>query len=360
MGSKLVRMVQRDKSILAVPQRNQLKEKLTVLFPHLEDHHDECNENEPKEIKTEVEDDIKEEPEYNIEGYLEPSVSMKEEDPLNYLAEASSVNQTLGTVNEYDDSGPQIDVSTITSNTPLLALSTVKPETQVMGGSVTPWPPNMMVKIHPSLFIRTTCSKILLPPGLYSYQRNNGLKSIMSVKADTGTFDAIENHYHMCKTTKQDAKKSKGQKVDNIRWNTKVKKTYTSAHRKTPLQIYSQDCRKSLASEGVPREKWDDFVINSWANLSPEAKKKYNKRASLPVSPQNSTVNKKKTTNIPLPALKKFAVKIAPELKKKRPYLAKIENRGQLNKIILEKWMELTEVERTQYKQLAGVLKDQK
>merc|ERR550519_1087918 len=47
------------------------------------------------------------------------------------------------------------------------------------------------------MFIRTTCSKILLPPGIYKYARNNGLQSIMSVKADKGTFDAIESHYHI-------------------------------------------------------------------------------------------------------------------------------------------------------------------
>ena len=67
--------------------------------------------------------------------------------------------------------GPVIDVSTITTNTPQLALSTVKADTPVMGGSVTPWPLGQMIAVHPTLFIRTTCSKIFLPPGLYSYER---------------------------------------------------------------------------------------------------------------------------------------------------------------------------------------------
>ena len=82
---------------------------------------------------------------------------------------------------------------------------------------------------------------------------------------------------------------------------------------------------------------------------------------------------KKKSTNIPLPALKKFAGEVAPGLKKKKPYLAKIENvrhssffpslnnlfqRGQLNKHILELWMELSPAEQMSYKMLAGMSVD--
>ena len=68
-------------------------------------------------------------------------------------------------------SGPFIDVSTISSNTPQMALSTVKEATPVMGGFVSPWPLRQMITVHPTLFIRTTCSKIFLPPGLYTYER---------------------------------------------------------------------------------------------------------------------------------------------------------------------------------------------
>merc|ERR1719228_1504425 len=83
----------------------------------------------------------------------------------------------------------------MTTNSPALALATVQPATQVMGGTVTPHPTNQIVTVHPNMFIRTTCSKVFLPPGLYKYSRNNGLQSIMSVRADTGTFEAIESYY---------------------------------------------------------------------------------------------------------------------------------------------------------------------
>ena len=65
----------------------------------------------------------------------------------------------------------QVDVSTITANNPTLGLATVVPNTPVMGGKVSPWPLASLVHTHPKLFIRTTCSKINLPPGLYKYQR---------------------------------------------------------------------------------------------------------------------------------------------------------------------------------------------
>jgi len=53
--------------------------------------------------------------------------------------------------------------------------------------------------------------------------------------------------------------------------------------------------------------------------------------------------------------LKKFAAEFAPGLKKNKPYLAKIENRGQLNKLLLEMWMALSPGEQMSYKLLAGM-----
>merc|ERR1711902_343428 len=113
----------------------------------------------------------------------------------------------------------------------------------------------------------------MLPPGLYSYQRNNGIKSIMSVKSDSGTFDSIESHYHMCKPANFETEKKK--KVDNKRWDTKVKKTYTSAHRKTPLEVFSMDIKEVLAKEGIPKEDWDRETIDRWATLDPVTKEEY-------------------------------------------------------------------------------------
>ena len=48
----------------------------------------------------------------------------------------------------------------------------------------------------------------------------------MSVKADSGSFDDIESHYHMTQMTDEmgKSKVKKMLKVDNIRWNTKVTK----------------------------------------------------------------------------------------------------------------------------------------
>jgi len=376
----VVNIVQSDKTILAVPQdRKILDKRPTFLFKY--DDSDEGSsgdkiDSEPTkpievDLPTEVKSEpfIKDEPEDYLEDYLEPTISLTEEDAATFDDDHFEPNIKEEDADEEDDhtaDGPQIDVSTITTNTPLLAMATVKPNTPVLGGMVTPWAPHLIINVHPSLFIRTTCSKIMLPPGLFSYQRNNGLKSIMSVRADSGTFDSIESHYHMSKTNNLFmAEKNTGKKVDNMRWDTKVRKTYTSAHRKTPLQIYSQDCKRALAHEGIPKEDWDKHTIDRWSRLAPEAKQEYKMRALMPhgkspeVEPQARVPGeKKKSTNIPLPALKKFAGEVAPGLKKKKPYLAKIENRGQLNKHILELWMELSPAEQMSYKMLAGMSVD--
>ena len=87
-----------------------------------------------------------------------------------------------------------------------------------------------------------------------------------------------------------------------------------------------------LANAKVPKEDWDKHIIDMWARLPADEKAEYNDRAlnpgGKPSEPEKPAVKgeKKKTTNIPLPALKKFASEVAPELKKKKPYLAKIEN----------------------------------
>jgi len=360
----LVTKVTNDKTVIVVPQDKKLSDKTPEFFFKSE----EFNENSRAEdvegvvnfLEVDVKCEPKEEPEDYIEDYLEPSISITEGDEDN---DDQDITDTEHAVKQEEDVepnfGPQIDVSTITTNTPNLALATVKPQTQVMGGMVTPWPLHVQIFIHPSLFIRTTCSKIFLPPGLYNYQRNNGLKSIMSVKSDSGTFDSIENYYHMTKIN-DEVEKTRGKKVDNIRWNTKVKKTYTSAHRKTPLQIYSQDCKNMLANEGVPKCDWDKLTIERWAALPPEEKQEYNKRATLPngqpAELEPVKEEKKKKVNVPLPALKKFAIVVAPGLKKKKPFLAKVENRGQLNKHILEQWMLLSVAEQYYYKSLAGMV----
>ena len=110
-----------------------------------------------------------------------------------------------------------------------------------------------------------------------------------------------------------------------------VKKTYTSAHRKTPLQIFSMEIKTTLSKEGIPKEDWDKETIDRWARLDPVTKEEYKDRAlnpgGQPPEPQERKPGeKKKSTNVPLPALKKFAAEVAPGLKKRKPYLAKVEN----------------------------------
>jgi len=302
--------------------------------------------------------DVKEEPaDSDIdEDYLEPAVSLThndEEEPesVSVKVELEEGDQDIDMSQSPLAMGPIIDVSTITSNTPQLALSTVKPDTPVMGGCVTPWPLGHVITVHPTLFIRTTCSKIFLPPGLYSYERSNGLVSVMSVKSDDGKFEEIEGQYFIKQADKDP---HKGVSVDKMRPNTKVKRTYLSAHRRTPLQIYDEDCRVEMEIEGVARELWDEEVIKRWTNLTKEEKDKYNQKARyhggiLPGEKQ------KETKDIPLPALKKFAVEVAPELKKKKPYLSLIQNRGQLNRIIIDKWLKLSEVQQNKYRTMAGL-----
>jgi len=367
--NSVVKLVTEEKTILSVPQDEKIMESRPTFLFKYEDSGEENTFVETEEVDTDTtpadvkkEPDIKEEPEEDfMEDYLQPSISLTEggasiyDDMAEHDQDVDPLQEPTGA------GGPQIDVSTITTNTPILAMSTVKPNTEVLGGKVTPWPPHLLIKIQPSLFIRTTCSKVLLPPGLYSYQRDNGLKSIMVVKADSGTFESIESYYLLlCRQSNE--VNSVGKKVDNRRWDTKVKKTYTSAHRKSPLQLYSQDLQKVLLKERIPREDWDKEIIDRWAKLDKVTKQEYNERALRPLGqssePQAHTATakgQKKNTNVPLPALKKFALEFAPELKKKKPYLAKVENRGQLNKHLLEMWLQLSQEEQKSYKLLAGM-----
>ena len=126
--------------------------------------------------------DVKQEPDDLDEeaDYLEPTVTITqddEDDPVISVKveleeeEEEDTNIDMTECQPTQASGPFIDVSTISSNTPQMALSTVREATPVMGGFVSPWPLGQMINVHPTLFIRTTCSKIFLPPGLYTYER---------------------------------------------------------------------------------------------------------------------------------------------------------------------------------------------
>ena len=126
--------------------------------------------------------DVKQEPDdldEEAEDYLEPTVTITQDDEADPVIsvkveleeEEEDTNIDMTECQPTQASGPFIDVSTISSNTPQMALSTVREATPVMGGFVSPWPLGQMINVHPTLFIRTTCSKIFLPPGLYTYER---------------------------------------------------------------------------------------------------------------------------------------------------------------------------------------------
>merc|ERR1739848_887933 len=135
----------------------------------------------------------------------------------------------------------------------------------------------------------------------------------MSVKSDPGKFEEIEGQYFIRQAHKDP---HKGVSVDKMRPNTKV--------------------------------------IRRWTELSKEEKDIYNKKAGFHggVLPGEK---EKETKDIPLPALKKFALEVAPDLKKKKPYLSLIHNRGQLNRIIIDKWLKLSFLQQNKYRAQAGL-----
>ena len=69
-------------------------------------------------------------------------------------------------------------------------------------------------------------------------------------------------------------------------------------------------------------------VAAKWAELSYDEKRSYYDRATAAASPIEgaSSAKPKKTTNIPLPALKRFAATIASGLKEKQPHLAELQH----------------------------------
>ena len=74
---------------------------------------------------------------------------------------------------------PKIDYSLLRANNPFLS-RTVKPHTKVEGagwdgltGTISPHPTYRVVPVNPIRFIRTTCDRARLPPGIYSFLKEN-------------------------------------------------------------------------------------------------------------------------------------------------------------------------------------------
>ena len=128
--TKLVTLVQGDSSIRKV-EGARGSPRLMTRFS--EDQQEELV-LEGAVVKEElVDDDIP----YMEDNYLEPTVC---------LTEPEEVSGGLASV----------DPSTVTTNTPTLALATVPPDTPILGGRVTPHPTDRMIAVHPSQFIRCT------------------------------------------------------------------------------------------------------------------------------------------------------------------------------------------------------------
>merc|ERR1719278_486017 len=263
---------------------------------------------------------------YMEDNYLEPTVC---------LTEPEEISGGLASV----------DPSTVTTNTPTLALATVPPDTPILGGRVTPHPTDRMIAVHPSQFIRTTCSKVFLPPGIYKYARNNGLNSIMSVRADSGSFDALEARYLI--TSARGVTRRKSLAEEPV-----VQQPNGFQQPLDALQLFTADLQKQLEPSESKKGDFDATVAAKWAELSYDEKRGYYDRATAAASPIEgaSSAKPKKTTNIPLPALKRFAATIASGLKEKQPHLAELQHRGQLNKIILKRWMALPEDEKEKFR----------
>ena len=127
--SKLVTLVQGDSSIRKVDGARGSPRLMTKFS---EDHQDGEVVLEGAVVKEEiVDDDIP----YMDDNYLEPTVC---------LTEPEEISGGLASV----------DPSTVTTNTPTLALATVPPDTPILGGRVTPHPTDWMIAVHPSQFIR--------------------------------------------------------------------------------------------------------------------------------------------------------------------------------------------------------------
>ena len=95
------------------------------------------------------------------------------------------------------------------------------------------------------------------------------------------------------------------------------------------LQLFTVDLQKQLGQKESKKGDFNEVVATKWAELSYDEKRGYYDRATAAAaaSPiEGASAKPKKTTNIPLPALKRFAATIASGLKEKQPHLAELQH----------------------------------
>ena len=96
------------------------------------------------------------------------------------------------------------------------------------------------------------------------------------------------------------------------------------------LQLFTVDLQKQLGQKESKKGDFNEVVATKWAELSYDEKRGYYDRATAATataSPiEGASAKPKKTTNIPLPALKRFAATIASGLKEKQPHLAELQH----------------------------------
>ena len=93
------------------------------------------------------------------------------------------------------------------------------------------------------------------------------------------------------------------------------------------LQLFTVDLQNQLGQKESKKGDFDTIVSMKWAELSYDEKRGYYDRATAAASPiEGASAKPKKTTNIPLPALKRFAATIASGLKEKQPHLAELQH----------------------------------
>lgn len=88
------------------------------------------------------------------------------------------------------------------------------------------------------------------------------------------------------------------------------------------LQLFTIDLQKQLGQKESKKGDFDTVVAMKWAELSYDEKRGYYDRATAAASP----IEGASATNIPLPALKRFAATIASGLKEKQPHLAELQH----------------------------------